>query len=116
MQAIVAGINITLLLTVPVAVFVGVAAASVWVIMAAGIAITVADSVRTTRDDGLRTLISDDGRLHAYVSTRNLISWQETASQLHGRDGVRSSNLAGRQEGRVTASSVACRVWRRASP
>ena len=67
-QAALAVINMTLLLTVPVKVFIGTAAASAWVIMGLGTALTVADSVRTTRDDGLRTLIAHGGRLHAYVA------------------------------------------------
>jgi hypothetical protein len=67
-QAAIAVINMTLLLTVPVKVFIGTAAASAWVIMGVGTALTVADSVRTTRDDGLRTVIADGGRLHAYVA------------------------------------------------
>jgi len=67
-QAAIAVINMTLLLTVPVRVFIGTAAASAWVIMGIGTALTVADSVRTTRDDGLRTVIAHGGRLHAYVA------------------------------------------------
>jgi hypothetical protein len=55
------------LLTVPVTVFVGTAAAAAWVIMGVGTALTVADAVRTTRADGVRTMIADGGRLHAYV-------------------------------------------------
>jgi hypothetical protein len=30
--------------------------------------LTVADSVRTTREDGLRTMIAHGGRLHAYIA------------------------------------------------
>lgn len=67
-QVTIAAINMTLLLTVPVKVFVGTAAACAWVIMGVGIALTVADSVRTTRDDGLRTVIAHGGHLHAYVA------------------------------------------------
>ena len=67
-QAATAAINLTLLLTVPVTVFVGTAAATAWVIMGVGTALTVADSVRTTRGDGLRTVIADGGRLHAFVA------------------------------------------------
>jgi len=66
-QAASAAINLTLLLTVPVTVFVGTAAAAAWVIMGVGTALTVADAVRTTRADGVRTMIADGGRLHAYV-------------------------------------------------
>lgn len=66
-QITIAAVNLTLLLTVPVAVFVGTAAATAWAVMTAGVVITVADSVRTTRADGLRTALAHGGRLHAYV-------------------------------------------------
>lgn len=66
-QAAIAAVNLTLLLTVPVTVFVGVAAGVAWVIMGAGVVITVSDAVRTTRRDGLRTAVASGGRLHAYV-------------------------------------------------
>jgi hypothetical protein len=66
-QAIIAGVNLTLLLTVPVAVFVGTAAATAWVVMSLGVIITVSDAVTTTRRDGLRTAVAGGGRLHAFV-------------------------------------------------
>ncbi len=66
-QAIAAVISLTLLLTVPVAVFVGTATASAWIITCSGIVITVWDSVRTARRDGLHTAVAPGGRLHAYV-------------------------------------------------
>ena len=56
----------TLLLTVPVNVFIGVAAGATWLIMIGSILLTVADAVRTTRNDGLHTgLLS--GHIHAYI-------------------------------------------------
>ncbi len=67
-QITIAAANLTLLLTVPVAVFVGTAAATAWTVMCAGVVITVADAVRTTRNDGLRTALAHGGRLHAYVT------------------------------------------------
>ncbi|MFW2334793.1 VC0807 family protein [Ilumatobacter sp.] len=67
-QVTIAAANLTLLLTVPVAVFVGTAAATAWTVMCAGVVITVADAVRTTRNDGLRTALAHGGRLHAYVT------------------------------------------------
>jgi len=67
-QATIAAINLTLLLTVPVSVFVGTAAATAWVIMCGGVVITVSDAVQTTRRDGLRTAVGSGGRLHAYVA------------------------------------------------
>ena len=66
-QFTIAAVNLVLLLTVPVAVFVGTAAATAWAVMAAGVVITVADAVRTTRSDGLGTALARGGRLHAYV-------------------------------------------------
>lgn len=66
-QAATAAINVTLLLTVPVTVFVGTAAASAWLLMGTAVAITVTDSVRTTRADGLQTAIAHGGHLHTYI-------------------------------------------------
>ena len=68
-QFTVAAINLTLLMTVPVAVFVGTAAGTAWLVMSIGVAITVADAVRTTRHDGLRTALATGGHLHAFVTT-----------------------------------------------
>ncbi len=67
-QAIAAVTSLTLLLTVPVAVFVGTATASAWIITCSGIVLTVWDSVRTARRDGLHTAVAPGGRLHAYVA------------------------------------------------
>jgi hypothetical protein len=67
-QVAIAAVNMTLLLTVPVAVFVGTAAATAWIVMTAGVVITVSDAVRTTRNDGLHTALASGGRLHAYVA------------------------------------------------
>ena len=68
-QLTIAAVNLTLLLTVPVGVFVGTAAATAWAVMGAGVVITVSDAVRTTRNDGLRTALAHGGRLHAYVTS-----------------------------------------------
>lgn len=65
-QAAIAGINLTLLLTVPLNVFIGTAAAVSWLIALTSIVFTVADSVRTARDDGLHTGVAN-GHLHAFV-------------------------------------------------
>ena len=67
-QAIIAGVNMTLLLTVPVAVFVGTAAATAWVVMSLSVILTVSDAVATTRRDGLRTAVGGGGRLHAFIA------------------------------------------------
>lgn len=68
-QLAVAAVNLTLLVTVPIPVFVGTAAGTAWVVMGVGVAITVTDAVRTTRHDGLRTALAAGGHLHAFVST-----------------------------------------------
>lgn len=67
-QITIAAANMTLLMTVPVDVFVGTAAATAWMVMCAGLVITVADALRTTRNDGLRTALAHGARLHAYVT------------------------------------------------
>jgi hypothetical protein len=69
-QGLTAAANLTLLLTVPTAVFVGTAAASAWLVIGLGTVLTVADSVKTTREDGLLTTITRGGHLHAYVATQ----------------------------------------------
>ena len=72
-----AGINavaavtcMTLLMTLPVAVFVGTAMAAGWIITCSGIVLTVSDSVRTARSEGLATAVAPNGMLHAYVCGR----------------------------------------------
>jgi hypothetical protein len=65
-QAAIAGINLTLLLTVPTGVFIGTAAGVSWLIVAGSTALTVTDAVRTTRNDGLRTGVAG-GHIHAFV-------------------------------------------------
>lgn len=67
-QALIAGAHITLLLTVPTAVFVGTAAGAAWLVIGTCVVLTVADSVRTTRKDGLHTVLATGGRLHALAS------------------------------------------------
>jgi hypothetical protein len=67
-NAIAAATSLTLLLTVPVGVFVGVATVSAWVVTCTGVVLTVSDSVRTARLEGLATAVAPNGRLHAYVA------------------------------------------------
>jgi hypothetical protein len=67
-NAIVAAATLTLLLTVPLAVFVGTAPVSAWVITGTGVVLTVSDSVRTARREGLHTAVAPNGRMHAYVT------------------------------------------------
>jgi hypothetical protein len=68
-NGLVAAASLTLLLTVPVGVFVGTETAAVWVITCIGVVLTVSDAVRTARREGLATAVADNGRLHAYVTS-----------------------------------------------
>lgn len=68
-NAAAAAASLTLLLTVPVAVFVGTATASAWILTCSGVVLTVSDSVRTARDEGLATAVAPNGTLHAYVDS-----------------------------------------------
>jgi hypothetical protein len=68
-QAVIAGITLTLLLTVPVNVFIATAAGATWLIVIASILMTVTDAVHTTRKDGLHTGL-DGGHIHAFVPER----------------------------------------------
>ena len=67
-NALAAATSLTLLLTVPVVVFVGTATLTAWVITCSGVVLTVSDSVRTARREGLATAVSSNGLLHAYVT------------------------------------------------
>lgn len=67
-NALAAATALTLLLTVPVAVFVGTATASAWIITFTGVVLTVSDSVRTARNEGLATAVTPNGSLRAYVT------------------------------------------------
>ena len=68
-NAVAAAATLTLLLTVPVAVFVATATVSAWVLTCSGVVLTVSDSVRTARSEGLHTAVAPNGRLHAYVTS-----------------------------------------------
>ena len=67
-NAIAAAVTLALLLTLRVAVFVGTATVSAWIITCSGAVLTVSDSVRTARSERLHTAVVPNGRLHAYVS------------------------------------------------
>jgi len=67
-NAAMAGASLTLLLTVPVPVFVGSATVSAWIITCSGVVLTVSDAVRTARSEGLHTAVGANGRLHAYAT------------------------------------------------
>jgi uncharacterized membrane protein len=69
-----AGVNIaaavtslTLLMTVPVGVFVGTKTVGAWVIICTGVIVTVSASVTTARREGLATAVAADGTLRAYA-------------------------------------------------
>lgn len=68
-NAIAAATSLTLLLTLPVAVFVGTATVAAWVITCSGVVLTVSDAVRTARLEGLATAVGPNGNLHAYVAS-----------------------------------------------
>ena len=63
-----AATSLVLLLTVPVAVFVGTSMAAAWVIMASGVVVTVVASTRVARVEGLATAVGPRGALLAYVA------------------------------------------------
>lgn len=67
-NAIAAATSLTLLLTVPLPVFVGTATVAAWIITASGVVLTVSDAVRTARSEGLHTAVAPNGRLHAYAA------------------------------------------------
>ncbi len=62
-----AAVSITLLLTVPVAVFVGTTTVAVWTITCSGVVLTVSDSVRTARSEGLSTAVGPQGTMRAVI-------------------------------------------------
>jgi len=64
-QVVTAVVNLTLLLTVPVPVFIGTATGAAWLIIGACVVVTVSDAIRTTRSAGIHTAITSGGRLHA---------------------------------------------------
>jgi hypothetical protein len=68
-NALAAAVSLTLLLTVPTAIFVGTATVAAWSITCTGVVLTVSDSVRTARSEGLATAIAPCGALHAYVAS-----------------------------------------------
>jgi intracellular septation protein A len=61
-------VNLTLLATVPVEIFVGTKTVSAWVFSCTGVALTVSAAVGTARKEGLRTAVSPAGLLHAYTA------------------------------------------------
>jgi Protein of unknown function (DUF3159) len=61
-------LSVVLLLTVPVAVFVGTRTVAAWALTFAGVIITVFESVRVARSEGLATAIGPNGTLHAYLA------------------------------------------------
>jgi hypothetical protein len=63
-----AAVSLTLLLTVPVTVFVGTKTVAAWILMCSGLVVTVSAAVSTARAEGLETAVGADGTLHAYVA------------------------------------------------
>jgi hypothetical protein len=68
-NATAAAISLTLLLTVPLAVYVGTATVAAWIITCTGVVLTVSDALRTARREGLHTAVGPKGKLHAYIRT-----------------------------------------------
>ena len=66
-NAAAAAVSLTLLLTVPTTVFVGTATVAAWAITCTGVVLTVSDSVRTARSEGVTAAIGPKGSLRAYA-------------------------------------------------
>jgi hypothetical protein len=49
-------------------VFVGTATVAAWALTCTGVVLTVADSVRTARSEGLATAVAPNGAMRAYVA------------------------------------------------
>lgn len=73
-QVLIASVNLTLLLTVPVSVFLGTAAGAAWVVIGGCLVLTVVDAVRTARIDGLHTVVARGGRLHTRIAGYDISS------------------------------------------
>jgi|GEM_PF-982047 len=63
-----AAVNVTLLLALPVDLYVAVKTGSGWLVRGIGIVLTVSISLRTARREGLQTAVSPTGSLHAYAA------------------------------------------------
>jgi hypothetical protein len=64
-NALAAATSLALLLTLPVSAFVVTAAVSAWIVTCSGVVLTVGDSVRTARREGLITALAPNGTLYA---------------------------------------------------
>jgi hypothetical protein len=64
-NALAAASSLTLLLTVPVPLFVVSAAVSAWIVTCSGLVLTVVDAVGTARREGLVTALGPNGALYA---------------------------------------------------
>jgi Protein of unknown function (DUF3159) len=69
-----AAVSLVLLVTVPVPVFVGARTATAWLLTFAGVIVTVWESVRVARGEGLATAVGPNGTLHAYVAPPLLVA------------------------------------------
>ena len=63
-----AAINVTLLLALPVDLYMAAKTLSGWSVRCLGIVLTVSISLRTARREGLQTAVSPTGSLHAYAA------------------------------------------------
>jgi hypothetical protein len=72
-NGLMAAASLTLLLTVPVPVFVISATVSAWVVTCSGIVVTVADAVGTARREGLVTALGPNGTLYAATTQPALV-------------------------------------------
>jgi hypothetical protein len=70
-NAAAAAVSLTLLLTVPTAVFVGTATVAAWALTCTGVVLTVADAVRTARSEGLATAVAANGAMRACAAPAN---------------------------------------------
>lgn len=64
----IAAVNFTLLVTVPVGVFVGTRTVAAWVLMCTGLVLTVSAAVQTAHAEGLSTAVAPNGELRAYLA------------------------------------------------
>lgn len=68
-NATAAMVSLTLLLTAPIAVFVGASAFANWILTCGGVVLTVSGAARLARTEGLQTAVAPNGRLRAYVAS-----------------------------------------------
>jgi hypothetical protein len=67
-------LSLLLLVSLPVAIFVGTRTVSAWVLTFGGVIVTVWESVRVAKTEGLSTAVGPNGTLHAYVAPPLLLA------------------------------------------